>query len=61
MPITFENTDRLVRHYGSKMQKLSPSFDMTSFLGGIVVGFIVLPILLPIVGYQITKRWGPPG
>jgi hypothetical protein len=59
MPITYENTDRLVRFYGSKLRKLSPSPDVTSFLAGMVVGFFVLPIVLPIVGYQVTKRWGP--
>jgi len=40
------------------VKKFSP--DLTSFLGGLVVGFIVLPILLPVVGYQLTKRYGPP-
>ena len=59
MPITYENTDRLVRFYGSKLRKLSPSPDVKSFLAGMVVGFFVLPIVLPIVGYQVTKRWGP--
>jgi len=60
MPITYENTDRLVRFYGSKLRKLSPSPDVTSFLAGMIVGFLVLPIVLPIVGYQVTKRWGAP-
>jgi hypothetical protein len=59
MPITYEPTDRLVRYYGGKLRKLSPSPDVTSFLAGMVVGFFVLPIVLPIVGYQVTKRWGP--
>ena len=57
MPILYEPTDRLVQHYGNKMRKLSP--DVTSFLAGMVIGFSVLPIVLPIVGYQVTKRWGP--
>lgn len=55
MPIIYENTDRLVRK-----GKLSPSPTITSFLAGVVVGFFVLPIILPIIGYQVTKRWGPP-
>jgi hypothetical protein len=58
MPILYEPTERLVRFYGSKL-KLSPSPDVTSFLAGMIVGFFVLPIILPIVGYQVTKRWGP--
>jgi len=61
MPLLYEPTDRIVRYYGRKIAKLSPSpFDATSFLIGLVAGFIVLPIVLPIVGYQVTKRWGPP-
>lgn len=59
MPIVYENTDVLVRRYGNKM-KLSPSPSITSFLLGVVTGFFILPIVLPIVGYQVTKRWGPP-
>jgi len=57
MPILYENTDRLVKKYG---RTLKFGFDTTSFLGGIVIGLIVLPIVLPIVGYQVTKRWGAP-
>jgi hypothetical protein len=57
MPITYENTDAMVRHYG---KAFSFGFDVTSFLGGIVLGFIILPIVLPIAGYQLTKRYGPP-
>jgi hypothetical protein len=59
MPITYEPTDRLVRYYGNKIVKLSPSPDVASFLAGMVVGFFVLPIVLPIVGYQLSKRLGP--
>jgi hypothetical protein len=59
MPITYEPTDRLVRYYGNKIVKLSPDPSVTSFLAGMVVGFFVLPIVLPVVGYQIQKRWGP--
>jgi hypothetical protein len=59
MPILYEPTERLVRYYGNKMRKLSPDPDFTSFAIGVAVGFFVLPILLPIVGYQVTKRWGP--
>jgi len=58
MPILYESTDRAVRYYGAKMRKLSP--DLMSFGIGLFAGFFVLPILLPIVGYQVTKRWGPP-
>jgi hypothetical protein len=61
MPILYERTDGVVRHYGNKISKLSPGpFEFTSFAIGVAVGFFVLPILLPIVGYQVTKRWGPP-
>jgi len=60
MPILYESTERLVRYYGAKMRKLSPGFDLMSFGVGLFAGFFVLPILLPIVGYQVTKRWGPP-
>jgi len=61
-PITYEPTDRLVRYYGSKLRKLSPSPDpsVTWFLVGLFTGFFVLPIVLPIIGYQVTKRWAPP-
>ncbi len=59
MPITYENTDAVVRTYAAKL-KLSPSPSVTSFLLGVFTGFFVLPIILPIIGYQITKRWGPP-
>jgi len=57
MPILYEPTDRLVRSYARTL-KFSP--DVTSFLAGLFTGFIVLPILLPIVGFQVTKRWGAP-
>jgi len=57
MPILYEGTNRLVRSYA---RTLKFSFDTTSFLGGIVLGLIVLPIALPIVGFQVTKRWGAP-
>jgi len=61
MPLLYERTDRLVRYYGNKIVRLSPTpFDATSFLIGLVTGFFILPIVLPIVGYQVTKRWGPP-
>lgn len=64
MPLLYENTDRMVRHYtknlGKKL-KLSPDpGPLSYFLGGLITGFIVLPIVLPIVGFQVTKRWGPP-
>ena len=60
MPILYERTDNLVRYYGRKL-KLSPSpFDFTAFILGLGVGFFVVPIVLPIIGYQVTKRWGPP-
>jgi len=56
MPILYEGTDRLVRSYARAL-KFS---DTTSFLVGLVAGFIVLPIVLPIIGFQVTKRWGAP-
>lgn len=60
MPILYENTDRAMRKYSPL--KFSP--DLTSgvaiFLAGLVTGFIVLPIALPIAGYQLTKRYGAP-
>ena len=57
MPILYEGTNRLVKTY-TRTLKFSP--DVTSFLVGLVAGFIVLPIVLPIVGFQVTKRWGAP-
>jgi hypothetical protein len=60
MPILYENTDRTVRTYSPF--KFNP--DIMSSLGifalGVVAGFIILPIALPIAGYQLTKRFGPP-
>jgi len=56
MPITYEPTERLVRYYGAKMRKLSPKpFDLSSFAIGVVTGYIVLPIVLPIVGIKLWK------
>lgn len=57
MPILYEPTDRMIRTYRAKL-KLAP--DATSFLAGLVVGFFIVPITLPIIGYQVSKRFGPP-
>jgi len=64
MALLYENTDGMIRYYtqnfGKKL-KLSPDpGPITYFLAGVVTGFFVLPIVLPIVGFQITKRWGLP-
>jgi hypothetical protein len=56
MPITYEPTDRLVRYYGQKLRKLSPHpFDLGAFTIGVVTGYIILPIVLPIVGIKLWK------
>jgi len=56
MPILYERTDRLVRHYGQKLRKLSPHpFDWGTFTLGIVTGYIILPIVLPIVGVKLWE------
>jgi len=64
MPILYEDTDPTIRYHrkqlGTAVRKLSPGSGVTTFLIGLVTGFIILPIVLPIVGYQVTKRWGPP-
>jgi len=63
MPILYEDTDPAIRYHrkqlGTTVRKLSPG-GVTTFLIGLVTGFIILPIVLPIVGYQLTKRLGPP-
>lgn len=61
MPLLYEPTDRLARRIGSRV-KLSPDFGSAAgiFLGGLVAGFIILPIALPVLGFQVQKRWGPP-
>jgi len=59
MPILYESTDRAMRQLGQKL-KLGLGTDTALFLGGVVVGLIVLPIAVPIFGYQLTKRYGPP-
>lgn len=59
MPILYESTEPTVRVYGQKL-RLSPDFSFGSFAAGLVTGFIVLPIVLPILGFQLTKRYGPP-
>lgn len=55
MPITYDYSEK---HLAVVTRKFSPG--VTSFLTGLIAGFIVLPIVLPILGYQVTKRWGPP-
>jgi hypothetical protein len=55
MPILYENTDRMVKRYGGKVRKLSPSPDVGSFLVGVFTGFFVLPIVLSFIGYKLEK------
>lgn len=63
MPILFEPTDKAIQYNRKQLtttvRKLSPGSGLTTFLAGLVTGFIILPIVLPIVGYQVTSRWGP--
>lgn len=55
MPILYQRTDALVRHYSRKL-KLSPDpFDFTSFAIGLGLGYFVLPIVLPIVGIKLYQ------
>lgn len=60
MPLLFESTDKVVRKYSPL--RFNPDFTsgVAIFLAGVVTGFVVLPIVLPIAGYQLTKRYGPP-
>lgn len=64
MPLLYEDTDPVIRYHRKQLttavRKLSPGSGVTTFLVGLVTGFIILPIVLPIVGYQLTKRLGPP-
>lgn len=56
MPILYESTDRLARRYGLKLRKLAPDpFDTGSFFVGLVIGYFVLPIMLPIVGVKLWQ------
>jgi len=55
MPILYERTDRLVKSFAPDVGS-----DLLIFVAGVFTGFIVLPLVLPIAGYQLTKRWGPP-
>jgi hypothetical protein len=56
MPILYQSTEKVVRHYGQKARKqLSPSPDVTSFLAGVFTGFFVLPIVLTFIGYKLEK------
>jgi len=67
MPILFEPTDKAIQYHRKNLDrklgktlKFSPGSGVTTFLAGLVTGFIILPIVLPIIGYQVTSRWGPP-
>ena len=61
MPLLFESTDDVVKNFGEVLS-FSPGLgtDLLIFIAGVATGFIALPIVLPIAGYQLTKRWGPP-
>lgn len=59
MPILYEPTDRAIKEIGKKTS-LGIGAEAEWFLIGLVAGFIFLPIILPIVGYQVQKRWGAP-
>jgi len=69
MPLTYDYSEQILiapRQPVEEMQRVRPGMplkfspDVTSFLAGLVIGFVALPILLPILGYQVQKRWGPP-
>lgn len=55
MPLLYERTDRLVRYYGNKISKLSPSPEVGTFLAGVFTGFFVLPIVMSFIGYKLEK------
>jgi hypothetical protein len=60
MPILYENMNTTVRKYSPL--KFSPSImtDLGIFAIGVLTGLIIVPIVVPITGYQLTKRFGPP-
>jgi len=49
MPITYE-------YMTQTAEKLSPHPDLTSFLGGFIVGVFTVLIILPMVGLEIRPR-----
>ncbi len=61
VPILYECTDKMMKERG-KLLELSPDIGSGTalFLAGVVTGFILLPIALPVIGFQVTKRWGSP-
>jgi len=61
VPILYESTDSTVRDFGEALS-FAPGLgtDILIFVAGVFTGLIVMPIVLPIAGYQLTKRWGPP-
>lgn len=59
MPILYESTDPTIKQIGKKTS-LGFSSNTTWFLVGLVAGFIILPIALPVIGYQVNKRWASP-
>lgn len=60
MPLLFENTDRIVRKYSPLNFSLDVTSSVAIFVVGVLTGFVILPIVLPIAGYQLQKRYGPP-
>jgi len=56
MPLLYERTDRIVRYYGRKIAKLSPTPELGTFFAGVFTGFFVLPLVMSFVGYEIKKR-----
>jgi hypothetical protein len=55
MPILYESTDRTVRYYGQKLRLSPDPFDAGTFMVGLVTGYFVLPIVLPIVGIKLWQ------
>lgn len=53
MPITYEDTSRVLAYYRQKLG--SSPFDFGAFLIGVVTGYFVLPIVLPIVGFKLVQ------
>jgi hypothetical protein len=50
----------MVRRFTITRRGFSLTSSFALFAGGLITGFIVLPIALPIAGYQLQKRYGPP-
>jgi len=54
MPITYEYTPEITESL-KLPQKLSPSPELGTFLLGLVIGYFVLPMILPIIGIKLYK------